>query len=105
MRAFEVIQSKLNALGIYPTNKMEHPHFNSTNFAILTIFILNIIVEIEFLFNEIGTYQEFSSACYSVASGLLSIIFYVSLVQQTNGIFQLMDDLAAFTSTSSIFNS
>lgn len=104
MKAFNIIRSKLNMLAIYQSNRKQRFSFDSTNIAILIVFIVNVIIEIDFFLGSARTYQEFSSICYSVVTSLQNIIFYTSLVLQKERIFQLIDNLAAFTSTSSLFD-
>lgn len=100
MNAFNVIKTQFSVLEIRPLQPQQNQTENFSSKwkfpAILFLIALNIMMVFIFLAIEASNYYELSGSVFYISTGLISIIFYLSLKCQINSVFKLIGDLNHF---------
>lgn len=98
MNAFDVIQMQFRILEIRPLQQNQPQNFASNwkFLAIIFVIILHILMVFSFLTIEATNYDEYSASVFVILTGLISIIFYLSIEYQINRVFKLINDFDNF---------
>lgn len=98
MNAFDVIQMQFRILEIRPLQQNQPQNFASNwkFLAIIFVIILHILMVFLFLTIEATNYDEYSASVFVILTGLISIIFYLSIEYQINRVFKLINDFDNF---------